>query len=203
MNLATKLTVARVIAIPVFMLAFMWQSPRSSLVEDWGKIAAAVIFILAAITDYYDGYLARRYNMITTFGKFIDPIADKLLVSAALIVMVAYKEITYTSAWIVVIIIAREFSVTGLRLICAEQGNVIAASPAGKFKTVTQLLAIITALIFISVRVILETKNLTEYSNQFNAYYGYVIQGLMIIAAIATIYSGYDYFRKNKLFLEK
>ncbi len=203
MNLATKLTVARVIAIPVFMLAFMWQSPGSSLMEDWGKVTATVIFILAAITDYYDGYLARRYNMITTFGKFIDPIADKLLVSAALIVMVAYKEITYTSAWIVVIIIAREFSVTGLRLICAEQGKVIAASPAGKFKTVTQLVAIITALIFISVRVILETKNLTEYSNQFNAYYGYVIQTLMIIAAIATIYSGYDYFRKNKLFLEK
>ncbi len=88
-------------------------------------------------------------------------------------------------------------------MICAEQGKVIAASPAGKFKTVTQLVAIITALIFISVRVILETKNLTEYSNQFNAYYGYVIQTLMIIAAIATIYSGYDYFRKNKLFLEK
>ena len=203
MNLATKLTLARVAAIPLFMLAFLWQSPGASLVEDWGKIIAAVIFILAAITDYYDGYLARRYNMITTFGKFIDPIADKLLVSAALIVMVAYKDISYTSAWVVVIIIAREFSVTGLRLICAEQGKVIEASPAGKFKTVTQLLAIVTVLICISTRVILETKNLTDYSHSFNAYYGYVIYTLMAVAAIATIYSGYDYFRKNKLFLEK
>ena len=203
MNLATKLTIARVIAIPIFMLAFLWQSPNTSLVEDWGKIIATVIFILAAITDYYDGYLARRYNMVTTFGKFIDPIADKLLVSAALVVMVAYQPITYTSAWVAVIIIAREFAVTGLRLICAEQGIVIAASKAGKFKTVTQLTAIITALCFISIRIGLETKNLTDYLTSFNAYYGYIIYVLMTLAAIATIYSGYDYFRKNKSFMEK
>ena len=203
MNLATKLTIARVIAIPLFMLAFLWQAPGNSLVSDWGKIIATVIFIIAAITDYFDGYLARKYNMITTFGKFIDPIADKLLVSAALVVMVAYREISYTSAWVTVIIIAREFAVTGLRLICAEKGVVIAASNAGKFKTVTQLLAIITALCFISIRILLETNNLKEYSNSFNLYYGYVIYFLMGVAAIATIYSGYDYFRKNKQFLEK
>lgn len=203
MNLATKLTIARVIAIPLFMLAFLWQAPGNSLVSDWGKIIATVIFIIAAITDYFDGYLARKYNMITTFGKFIDPIADKLLVSAALVVMVAYREISYTSAWVTVIIIAREFAVTGLRLICAEKGVVIAASNAGKFKTVTQLLAIITALCFISIRILLETNNLKEYLNSFNLYYGYVIYFLMGVAAIATIYSGYDYFRKNKQFLEK
>ena len=133
MNLATKLTIARVIAIPLFMLAFMWQAPGNSLVNDWGKIIATIIFILAAITDYFDGYLARKYNMITTFGKFIDPIADKLLVSSALIVMVAYRDISYTSAWVTIIIIAREFAVTGLRLVCAEKGVVIAASNAGKF----------------------------------------------------------------------
>ena len=192
MNLATKLTIARVIAIPLFMIAFMWQAPNTPLTEDWGKIIATLIFIIAAITDYYDGYLARRYNMVTTFGKFIDPIADKLLVSAALVVMVAYQPITYTSAWVAVIIIAREFAVTGLRLICVEQG-------IGK----TQLTAIITALCFISIRIVLETKNLTNYLTQFNAYYGYVIYVLMTIAAIATIYSGYDYFRKNKSFMEK
>ncbi len=203
MNLATKLTIARVIAIPLFMFAFLWQAPGNSLVSDWGKIIATVIFIIAAITDYFDGYLARKYNMITTFGKFIDPIADKLLVSAALVVMVAYREISYTSAWVTVIIIAREFAVTGLRLICAEKGVVIAASNAGKFKTVTQLLAIITALCFISIRILLETNNLKEYLNSFNLYYGYVIYFLMGVAAIATIYSGYDYFRKNKQFLEK
>lgn len=203
MNLATKLTVARVVAIPLFMLAFLWQAPNTTLTSDWGKVIATLIFIFAAITDYYDGYLARRYNMVTTFGKFIDPIADKLLVSAALVVMVAYQPITYTSAWVAVIIIAREFAVTGLRLICAEQGIVISASKAGKFKTVTQLTAIITALCFITIRIVLETKQLTEYYTQFNSYYGYVIQVLMAIAAIATIYSGYDYFKNNKSFLEK
>ena len=203
MNLATKLTIARVIAIPLFMLAFMWQAPGNSLVGDWGKIIATIIFIIAAITDYLDGYLARKYNMITTFGKFIDPIADKLLVSAALIVMVAYRDISYTSAWVTIIIIAREFAVTGLRLIFAEQGKVIEASKAGKFKTVTQLTAIITALIFISIRIVLETQNIAEQYNWFNTYYGYVIYVLMGIATIATIYSGYDYFRKNKLHVEK
>lgn len=203
MNLATKLTIARVIAIPLFMIAFMWQAPGNSLVSDWGKIIATIIFIIAAITDYFDGYLARKYNMITTFGKFIDPIADKLLVSAALVVMVAYRDISYTSAWVTVIIIAREFAVTGLRLICAEKGVVIAASKAGKFKTVTQLTAIITALCFISIRIVLESNNYTEYLNSFKQYYGYVIYCLMGVAAIATIYSGYDYFRKNKQFLEK
>lgn len=203
MNLATKLTLARVVAIPLFMLAFLWQPPNTPLAADYGKIIATLIFIIAAITDYYDGYLARRYNMVTTFGKFIDPIADKLLVSAALIVMVAYREISYTSSWVAVIIIAREFSVTGLRLICAEKGLVIAASKAGKIKTVTQLLAIITALCLISIRIVLETKNLTENLNTFNSYYGYVIYLLMAVASIATIYSGYDYFRNNKQFLEK
>ncbi len=203
MNLATKLTIARVIAIPLFMLAFMWQAPGVSLANDWGKIIATIIFIIAAITDYFDGYLARKYNMITTFGKFIDPIADKLLVSAALIVMVAYRDISYTSAWVTIIIIAREFAVTGLRLIFAEQGKVIEASKAGKFKTVTQLAAIVTALVCISFRVIIETQNLKENYNWFNSNYGYVIYVLMGIATIATIYSGYDYFRKNKLHLEK
>lgn len=202
MNLATKLTVARVIAIPLFMAAFLWRAPGAPLENDWGKVIATVIFIIAAITDYYDGYLARRYNMVTTFGKFIDPIADKLLVSAALIVMIPYSELAFTSAWVTVVIIAREFAVTGLRLICAEQGKVVDASPAGKFKTVTQLVAIITALCFISIRVALATNNVvSEYATIFINYYGYVIYTLMGIAAIATLYSGYDYFRKNKHYL--
>lgn len=207
MNLATKLTVARVVAIPLFMGAFMWQAPDAPLAGDWGKVVAAVIFIIAAITDYYDGYLARRYNMVTTFGKFIDPIADKLLVSAALVVMVAYCGIASmtasVAAWIAVIIIAREFAVTGLRLICAEKGEVIAASKAGKFKTTAQLVAIITDLVFISARVILESNGKLEQSATFNGYCFYIINTLMVIAAIATLYSGYDYFRKNKHFLEK
>lgn len=208
MNLATKLTVARVIGIPLFITAFMWQAPSSDLAGDWGKVVATVIFIFAAITDYYDGYLARRYNMITTFGKFIDPIADKLLVSAALVVMVAYSNVCYmttaVASWISVIIIAREFAVTGLRLICAEKGEVISASKAGKFKTASQLTAIITCLVLISARVIMETNGTTSVTvATYNSYCYYIINTLMAISAIATLYSGYDYFRKNKHFLAK
>ncbi|MEW6712279.1 MAG: CDP-diacylglycerol--glycerol-3-phosphate 3-phosphatidyltransferase, partial [Candidatus Riflebacteria bacterium] len=149
MNLATKLTLMRVIAIPFFILAFSWKNPGSELSGDWGKVIATIIFIIAAITDYYDGYLARRYQQVTTLGRFMDPIADKLLVSTALIMMVEYRSITHTAGWIAVIIIAREFAVTGLRLVCAEKGRVIDASSAGKLKTTAQLTAIITALTLI------------------------------------------------------
>lgn len=205
MNLATKLTVARVVCIPLFLGAFMWKAPGTELSCDWGKVVATIVFIIAAITDYYDGYLARRYNMITTFGKFIDPIADKLLVSAALVVMVAYSNVCYmsaaTAAWVAVVIIAREFAVTGLRLICAEKGEVIAASKAGKFKTTFQLIAVITNLIFVSARIVMETNGMTQQIGTFNSYCYYIINTLMAIAAIATLYSGYDYFRRNKQFL--
>lgn len=203
MNLATKLTLLRVVAIPFFMLAFCYRSPGSPLENDWGKIIATVIFILAAITDYYDGYLARLYGQVTTFGKFIDPIADKLLVSTALIAMVEYREITHTAGWVAVIIIAREFAVTGLRLICAEQGHVIDASSAGKIKTTAQLTAIITALCFLSIRISLLSYGHQAYLDMLMQIYAVVIQVLMIIAAVSTVYSGYDYFKKNWKFLDE
>ena len=135
MTLATKLTLSRIIAIPFFILAFCWNKPDIPLNEDWGKVIATVIFILAAITDFFDGYLARLHKEVTTFGKFIDPIADKVLVAATLIAMVRYDSITQTSIWVAVIIMAREFCVTGLRLMCVEQGKVLDASKAGKWKT--------------------------------------------------------------------
>lgn len=203
MTLATKLTLARVAAIPFFMMAFFYRAPGASLGSDWGKIVATVIFIAAAITDYYDGYLARRYQEVTTFGKFIDPIADKLLVSTALIAMVEYRDISCTTAWVAIIIIAREFAVTGLRLICAEQGQVIDASGAGKLKTTAQLTAIITALCFLSIRILLLSYSQHSYLELLMQYYAVTIQSLMIIAALATIYSGYDYFKKNWHFLDE
>ena len=98
MTLATKLTLSRIIVIPFFILAFCWNKPDAPLTEDWGKVIAFFIFVFASITDYFDGYLARLHKEVTTFGKFIDPIADKILVSAALIVMVQYESITQTSA---------------------------------------------------------------------------------------------------------
>ncbi len=203
MNVATRLTVARMAAIPFFMAAFFYRAPGASLEGDWGKAIATLIFILAAITDYYDGYLARKYQQVTTFGRFMDPIADKLLVSTALIAMVEYREITHTAAWVAIIIIAREFAVTGLRLICAERGKVIDASGAGKLKTTTQLTAIITALCFLTIRIFLLSYAQQEWLTFLMQFYAVTIQVLMIIAAVATVYSGYDYFKKNWHFLDQ
>ncbi len=203
MNLATKLTLARMAAIPFFMVAFFYRPPGAELSGDWGKCVATLIFILAAITDYYDGYLARKYQQVTTFGRFMDPIADKLLVSTALIAMVEYREITHTAAWAAIIIIAREFAVTGLRLICAERGKVIDASGAGKLKTAAQLTAVITALCFLTIRIFLLSYARQEWLNQLMQFYAATIQVLMIIAAVTTLYSGYDYFKKNWHFLDQ
>jgi CDP-diacylglycerol--glycerol-3-phosphate 3-phosphatidyltransferase len=203
MNLATKLTLLRIFAIPFFLIAFFWKPVDAPLAEDWGKVAATIIFILASITDYIDGYLARLYKQITTLGRFMDPIADKLLVSTALISMVEYRAITNTAGYIAIIIIAREFAVTGLRLVCAEKGKVIDASSAGKVKTTFQMTAIITTLCLLSLRVIFETYAFVEYNNFLMGFYSPLIQILMILAALATLYSGYDYFKKNWHLLDR
>lgn len=195
MNLATKITCFRVATIPVFMGAFLYNG--SQILSDWGKIVATVVFILGAISDYYDGAVARWYKEETTFGKFIDPIADKLLVTAALVVMVEYRKLTFTPAWVAVLIIAREFAVSGLRLVCAPKGTIIEASTLGKWKTTTQLTAIITSLVFLSFRILIETFSWKETGAWFFPLQGPTIHGLMILAAIMSLVSGYDYFKKN------
>ena len=197
MTLATKLTLLRVVAIPFFVAAFLYRDAGAELNGDFGKVIAALIFIIAAITDYFDGYVARLYKEVTNFGRFIDPIADKILVSAALVVMTEYKTLTLTASWVAIIIIAREFAVTGLRLICAERGQVIDASKAGKIKTTAQLTYIITTLVFLSMRIVFSTYEQKEYLDLLIKIYDPVILGLMWIAVLSTIYSGYDYFKKN------
>lgn len=196
MTLATKLTFTRVAAIPIFMGCFLWNA-TDDLTGDWGKVAATVVFIIAAITDYYDGAVARWYKEETTFGRFIDPIADKLLVSTALIAMVERRAITFTPAWVAIVIIAREFAVTGLRMICAPKGTIIESSTLGKWKTGLQLTAIITALVFISFRVVLATYGHRELHSAFAPWHGPIVLGLMGLAVMITLYSGYDYLRKN------
>lgn len=200
MTLATKITMVRVAAIPVFMVTFLWSDgclKTGLLTADWGKILATLVFILGAISDYYDGHFARMYKEETNFGKFIDPIADKLLVSTALIAMVEFRPITYTPAWIAIVIIAREFCVTGLRMICSPKGNLIEVSNLGKWKTTAQLTAIITALVFISFRVLIDTYQWKEVGAWFLPANGPIITVLMIIAVIMTLYSGYDYLKRN------
>ena len=148
MNVPNRLTILRVVMIPLFVVAMLWET------LPYHEYIALALFVGACITDFFDGYLARKYNQITTFGKFMDPLADKLLVCSAMICMIDLKRLT---AWFVIIIIAREFIISGFRLIAAENGIVIAANYWGKFKTASQMIMIILLILhFDGIFVILE-----------------------------------------------
>ena len=140
MNLPNKLTILRVLMIPFFL----WVLLAQLFGEEWFQIAAAGIFLLASMTDMLDGYIARKHNLITNFGKFMDPLADKLLVCAALIALV---EMGRLPAWMVIVLISREFIVVGFRMIAAEKNIVIAADIWGKIKTSTQMLMIVLLIL--------------------------------------------------------
>ena len=149
MNTPNKLTLARMIIVP-FLVIF--------LLTGWGgeanRYISLTLFVVASVTDWFDGYLARKNNLVTNFGKFMDPLADKLLVCSAMICMIDLKRL---SAWFVIIIIAREFIISGFRLIAAENGIVIAANYWGKFKTASQMIMIILLILhFDGIFVILE-----------------------------------------------
>lgn len=149
MNTPNKLTIARMIIVP-FLVIF--------LLTGWGgeanRYISLTLFVVASVTDWFDGYLARKNNLVTNFGKFMDPLADKLLVCSAMICMIDLKRLT---AWFVIIIIAREFIISGFRLIAAENGIVIAANYWGKFKTASQMIMIILLILhFDGIFVILE-----------------------------------------------
>ena len=171
MNLPNKLTVLRVCMVPVFVFFMLWDGLGAA-----GKYAAAAIFILASATDYLDGYLARKNNLVTDFGKFMDPIADKLLVCSAMICLVEKDAL---AAWIVIIIIGREFIISGFRLVASDKGTVIAASYWGKFKTVFQMVMVI--LLILDLGGIFDT----------------IAQIVTWIALILTVVSLVDYLRKN------
>lgn len=164
MNLANRLTMLRIFLVPVFLFFI-------AIKIHYGIYFATGIFIIAALTDTLDGYVARKRNQVTKFGKFMDPLADKLIVTAALVSLVELKQL---SSWVVMIIIAREFAITGLRGVAAGEGVIIAASKWGKAKTVTQIIAIVAALMQI----------------KYNGV-------LIVIALIITIISGVDYIVKN------
>ena len=185
MNLPNKLTIFRILLIPVFLL----------LVEfplDWGTwhflgsaiaphlFLAALVFIFASFTDWLDGYIARRDHLVTNFGKFADPIADKMLVATALIELVTLGK---SPGWVVSLILMRELAVSGLRLILVQEGEVMAAKFIGKVKTMTQMFAVIFLLVD-------------------DAPFGFlpfsIGQVLLYLALFFTLYSGFDYFIKNK-----
>ena len=185
MNLPNKITVARILLIPVFLVImlvdFQWgELTILGVTLPMTHFIGALIFILASTTDWIDGHFARKYNLVTDLGKFLDPLADKLLVSSALIVLVG---LDMAPAWITIVIISREFAVTGLRLVLAGGGEVVAANMLGKIKTWAQIVAISALLLH---NMIFELVSLP-----------FDILALWV-ALIFTIWSGWDYFAKNK-----
>ena len=140
MNLPNKLTVLRVILIPFFVVSMMIENGANQTF----RYVAAAIFIIASLTDMLDGKIARKYNLVTNFGKFMDPLADKLLVCSALICLIQLGQLP---AWMVIIIVSREFIISGFRLVAAEQGIVIAASYWGKFKTTFQMIEVVLMIL--------------------------------------------------------
>lgn len=190
MNLPNKITLARIFLVPIIMVFLLIKFNFGKIiiageVVTYNELIATLIFIIAASTDGLDGYIARKWKLVTNLGKFLDPLADKLLVTAALISLVEMQRL---AAWIAIVIISREFAVTGLRLVAAADGTVIAASKLGKIKTIIQIIAIVLLMLnnfpfsFIDLPV-----------DQF----------MVLLAVVITIVSGVDYFIKNKHVIRK
>ena len=178
MNLPNKLTILRVLMIPVFLFFLLTDTVGSA-----SKWIAAAVFILASLTDFLDGHIARKYNLVTNFGKFMDPLADKLLVCSAMIVLVGMDRL---SSLVAITIIAREFIISGFRLVASDNGVVIAASYWGKFKTNFQM--------FMIIMLIIDLGNKTAV----------LIENVLIVIAVAlTIISLVDYLYKNRQVLSE
>ena len=191
MNLPNKLTIFRIILVPIMVIITFFNIDIKWILVD-------VIFIIASITDKLDGYIARSRNQITIFGKFLDPIADKILVLAAMLILVEDAKLP---AWIPIVVLFREFIVSGYRLVAVEKGGkVVAASMWGKLKTVTQMLAILLAFLDSNAFGACFTGSLSGFSFVYNL----IVTILMIVSVIATIFSGADYIVKGKdLFKEE
>ena len=192
---ANIVTVLRICGVHVFIIVILadWpemftEPPYFEALKPW---IAAIVFGILAATDSVDGYLARSRNEVTTFGKFIDPIADKILTASALIALV---ELQVLPSWVVIVILCREFIVSGMRMIAASQGTVIAASMLGKIKTVTQMVAISLALIEVNSFMQFTSGGINGFPLVLNVLMSFV----MILSVIATIWSGVDYFMKSK-----
>ncbi len=196
MNLPNKLTIFRIILVPIMVIIPYLENQCEWNVKPYSYLLMDLIFIVASITDKLDGYLARKRNEVTTFGKFADPLADKILVLAAMIMLVEFDKLP---AWIPIIVITREFIVSGYRLIAVEKGGkVIAASIWGKLKTVTQMIAIILAFIDTNAFGAFVTQNLTGFGLVLNI----IATIIMSLSVIATIFSGYDYLKNGKEFFK-
>ncbi|MGN1351297.1 MAG: CDP-diacylglycerol--glycerol-3-phosphate 3-phosphatidyltransferase [Clostridia bacterium] len=192
MNLPNKLTIFRIILVPIMVIIPFFNIQGEFLGIPYTYWILNLIFIIASITDHLDGKIARKRNIITTFGKFADPLADKILVLATMLILV---EMGKLPAWIPIIVLTREFIVSGYRLIAVQkQGQVIAANIWGKLKTVTQMIAIILMFLDINAYGDFFTKKLTGYNLVINI----LSTTVMTISVIATIFSGYEYLKGSK-----
>ena len=197
MNLPNKLTIFRIILVPIMVIIpfFNIRGDFLGIPRTW--LLVDLIFIIASITDKLDGYLARKNNQVTTFGKFLDPLADKILVLSAMMMLV---EMAKLPAWIPIIVLAREFMVSGYRLVAIEKGGkVIAASKWGKIKTVTQVIAIILAFLDLNAFGECFTGTLEGGDMVLN----FIVTIMMVIQVIATIFSGYDYMKGAKKLIKE
>ena len=195
MNLPNKLTLFRIILVPIMVIVSFFDIPGSFLGISTTMWIMELIFIIESITDKLDGYLARKNNQVTNFGKFLDPIADKILVVAA---MILFVEMGRLPAWIPIIVIFREFAVSGYRLIAVQNsGKVIAANIWGKLKTVTQMIAII--LMFLTTQPYFAFVNSAlTYMTTGDFVMNILASIFMTISVIATIFSGYEYLKGGK-----
>jgi CDP-diacylglycerol--glycerol-3-phosphate 3-phosphatidyltransferase len=195
-NVPTQLTLLRLFLVPFFLFFTIYDNLYT-------RIAALIIFIAASITDLYDGKLARERGEVTTLGIFLDPLADKFLISSAFISFVQLPEI-YVPAWMVILIIGREFLITGLRALAASKGRILPAQPAGKFKTTSQIVAIIAILLILCANSFIERWGgfpSNTSSENFWAAIGWILRGgaywLTFLTTILTILSGYFYMRDH------
>lgn len=197
MNLPNKLTLGRIVLTGFFVMALLL--PKEGLVMShyhYGKTLALVIFLAASATDWLDGWLARRHNHQTGFGALLDPVADKVLTTAAFICFIeqpSYRGAALVQAWMVLIIVARDFLVTGLRLLAAQQGAVLQAEQLGKHKTASQMFTIIVVLIGLSLR-----DDFHWEGEQFNIVFSRIVFGLMLLTVALTLWSGIAYLDNNR-----
>lgn len=197
-NIATQLTLLRLVLVPVFMVF--------TVIDNfYTRIAALIIFIIASLTDLYDGRLARQRGEVTTLGVFLDPLADKFLISAAFIAFVQLPEIS-VPAWMVVLIIGREFFITGLRTVAAAKGRILPAQPAGKFKTTSQIVAIIIIMLILIANSFIEKMSglpvfvwagLSSTRQTLLWFLQKAPYWLTLLTTVFTIVSGYIYIRNN------
>lgn len=186
-NLPNKLTLLRIALIPVFVMLIYFENL-------WCQLAAALVFIGASITDYLDGNIARKNNLVTNFGKFADPIADKMLVMSAFIMLVAQGRMP---AWVCIVFLGREFTVSGFRLVAADSGKVIAAGMLGKIKTVTQMIAAVAIILFVPC-----TGKIDAMLGWFGDIGQVLANIMMYVMTVMTVWSGVDYIYKNRQFIK-